>query len=101
MIGNYIKGSIFLNKAEIAKYNNILSVTKDYIPCVLLGSEYCADMRELHDALEAVGVEHILIDPLAERGIQMQHCFVASERANEIAKDAYDRMINYILERTQ
>lgn len=101
LIGNYIKGSIFLNKAEIAKYNNILSVTKDYIPCVLLGSEYCADMRELHDALEAVGVEHILIDPLAERGIQMQHCFVASERANEIAKDAYDRMINFILERTQ
>lgn len=58
-------------------------------------------MRELHDALEEVGVEHILIDPLAERGIQMQHCFVASERTDEIAKDAYDRMINYILDRTQ
>ncbi len=101
LIGNYIKGSVFLGKAEIAKFNNILSVTKDYIPCVLLGSEYCADMRELHDALEALGVEHILIDPLAERGIQMQHCFVASERANEIAKDAYDRMILFIKERTQ
>ena len=101
LIGNYIKGSIFLNKAEIAKYNNILSVTKDYIPCVLLGSEYCVDMRELHDALEEVGTKHILIDPLAERGIQMQHCFVASERTDEIAKDAYDRMINFILERTQ
>lgn len=101
LIGNYMKGSIFPSKAEIAKFNNILSVTKDYIPCVLLGSEYCADMRELHDALEAVGVEHILIDPLAERGIQMQHCFVAGERANEIAKDAYDRMIIFIQERTQ
>ena len=101
LIGNYMKGSIFLSKAEIAKFNNILSVTKDYIPCVLLGSEYCADMRELHDALEAVGVEHILIDPLAERGIQMQHCFVASKRANEIAKDAYDRMITFIQERIQ
>ena len=52
-------------------------------------------MRELHDALEAVGVEHILIDPMAERGIQMQHCFVASERTDEIDKDAYDRMINF------
>ena len=101
LIGNYMKGSIFLSKAEIAKFNNILSVTKDYIPCALLGSEYYVDMRELHDALEAVGVEHILIDPLAERGIQMQHCFVASERTDEIAKDAYDRMINYILARTQ
>lgn len=101
LIGNYMKGSIFLSKAEIEKFNNILSVTKDYIPCVLLGSEYRVDMRELHDALEAVGVEHILIDPLAECGIQMQHCFVASERENEIAKDAYNRMINFILERTQ
>ena len=101
LIGNYMKGSIFLNKSEIAKYNNILSVTKDYIPCVLLGSEYYVDMRELHDALEAVGVENVLIDPLAERGIQMQHCFVASERTDKIAKDAYDRMINYILDRTQ
>lgn len=36
LIGNYMKGSIFLSKAEIAKFNNILSVTKDYIPCVLL-----------------------------------------------------------------
>ena len=101
LIGNYMKGSVFLSKAEIVKYNNILSITEDYIPCVLLGSEYCADMRELHGALEAVGVEHILIDPLAERGIQMQHCFVASERANDIAKDAYDRMILFIKERTQ
>lgn len=100
LIGNYMKGSVFLNKAEVAKYNNILSVTKDYIPCVLLGSEYRVDMRELHDALEAVGVEHILIDPLAERGVQMQHCFVASERENEIAKDAYDRMIIFLQERS-
>ena len=101
LIGNYMKGSIFLSRAEIAKYNNILSATENYIPCVLLGSEYYVDMRELHDALEAVGVEHILIDPLAERGIQMQHCFVASERTDEIAKDAYDRMILFIQERTQ
>ena len=100
LIGNYMKGSVFLGKAEIAKYNNILSVTKDYIPCVLLGSEYRVDMRELHDALEAVGVEHILIDPLVERGVQMQHCFVASERENEIAKDAYDRMIIFLQERS-
>lgn len=101
LIGNYVKGSIFLNKAEIAMFNNILSVTEDYIPCVLLGSEYCVDMRELHDALEKVGVKHILIDPLAEYDIQMQHCFIASERTDKIAKDAYNRMINFIKECTQ
>lgn len=35
-------------------------------------------------------------DPLAERGKVMQHCFVANERADEISKDAYDRMIKFI-----
>lgn len=35
-------------------------------------------------------------DPLAERGKQMQHCFVANERTDEISKDAYDRMTEYI-----
>ncbi len=96
LVGNYIKGSIFLSKAEIIKYNNILSVTEDYIPCVLLGSEYYVDMRELHDALEEADIKHILIDPLAERNIQMPHCFVSSERVDKIAKDAFDRMISFI-----
>lgn len=96
LIGNYIKGSIFLSRAEIEMYNNILWVTEDYIPCVLLGSEYYVDMRELHDALEETGVKHILIDPLAEHNIQMPHCFVAAERINEIAKDAFNRMISFI-----
>lgn len=96
LIGNYIKGSIFLSRAEIEMYNNILWVTEDYIPCVLLGSEYYVDMRELHDVLEETGVKHILIDPLAEHNIQMPHCFVAAERINEIAKDAFNRMISFI-----
>lgn len=96
LIGNYIKGSIFLSRAEIEMYNNILWVTEDYIPCVLLGSEYYVDMRELHDALEETGVKHILIDPLAEHNMQMPHCFVAAERTDEIAKDAFNRMISFI-----
>ena len=100
LVGNYIKGSIYVSKDEIKKYNNILSVNSNYIPSVLLGSEYYVDMRELDKKLNDVKVEHELIDPLAERGKQMQHCFVANERNDEISKDAFDRMINFIKNKT-
>lgn len=100
LIGNYIKGSIYVSKDEIKKYNNILSVNSNYIPSLLLGSEYYVDMRELDKKLNDVKVEHELIDPLAERGKQMQHCFVANERNDEISKDAFDRMINFIKNKT-
>ena len=100
LIGNYIKGSIYVSIDEIKKYNNILSVNSNYIPSVLLGSEYYVDMRELDKKLNDVKVEHELIDPLAERGKQMQHCFVANERNDEISKDAFDRVINFIKKKT-
>ena len=100
LVGNYIKGSIYINKDELKKYNNILSIDSNYIPSVLLGSEYYVDMREMDDKLKEMKVEHELIDPLAERGKVMQHCFVANERADEISKDAYDRMIEFIKQHT-
>jgi aconitase A len=62
----------------------------------ILGSEYYVDMRDMDKALTEAGVEHELIDPLAERNMEMQHCFVASERANDVARDAFDRMIAFI-----
>jgi len=43
-------------------------------------------------------VMHELVDPLAERGMEKQHCSVASERMDEVAKDAFDRMIAFIME---
>lgn len=100
LIGNYINGSIYVSKDEIRKYNNILSVNLNYIPSVLLGSEYYVDMRELNNKLKDVKVEHELIDPLAERGLHKQHCFVANERNDEVSKDAFDRMIKFIKNRT-
>ncbi len=98
LIGNYVKGSIYLNKKEIKKYNNVLSIDENYIPSVLLGSEYYVDMRDMSSKLKENNVEHELIDPLAERGKEMQHCFVANERVDEISKDAYDRMIKFVKE---
>lgn len=96
LVGNYIKGSIYLSKNEIKKYNNILSIDSNYIPSVLLGSEYYYDMREMASKLKEVGVNYELIDPLAEKGIEKEHCFVANERNDEVSKDAYNRMINFI-----
>ena len=96
LVGNYVKGSIYLNKKEIEKYNNVLSIDENYIPSVLLGSEYYVDMRDMSSKLKEKNVEHELIDPLAERGIEKQHCFVANERVDEISKDAYDRMIKFV-----
>ena len=100
LVGNYIKGSIYINKEELKKYNNILSIDSNYISSVLLGSEYYVDMREMDAKLKEMSVEHELVDPLAERGKEMQHCFVANERNDERSKDAFDRMIKFIKEKT-
>ena len=99
LVGNYVKGSIFLSREEVNKYNNIVWVDSNYPDAFLLGSEYYVDMREMDTALTSANVEHALVDPLAERNLQMQHCFVASERVNEVAKDAFDRMVYFIKQR--
>lgn len=96
LVGNYVKGSIFLNEKEIWDYNNIKWVNDEYPPAVLLGSEYYIDMRSMDYALTKAGVAHELIDPLAERNKKMPHCFVALERVDETAGDAYDRMTAFI-----
>ena len=101
LVGNYVKGSIFLGREEMNKYNNIFWVDSNYPPAVLLGSEYYADMRDMDKALTKAGTAHELIDPLAERNMAMQHCFVASERVNDVAKDAFDRMIAFVKARCQ
>ena len=96
LIGNYMKGSIFLSKDDLKRYNNILWVDSSYPPAVLLGSEYYTDMRHLDKALSDAGVDHELVDPLMERNMVMQHCFVGLERVDDVAKDAFDRMIRFI-----
>jgi len=101
LVGNYVKGSIFLSRAEKQKYNNILWVDANYPETFLLGSEYYIDMREMDAALTGANVDHALVDPLAERGLQMEHCFVASERFDEVAKDAFDRMMTFIRQVTK
>lgn len=96
LVGNYVKGSVFLSREEIQKYNNILWVNSDYPPAVLLGSEYYVDMRDMDTALTEAEVTHTLIDPLAERGLQMAHCFVASERADDVARNVFERMSEFL-----
>ena len=47
-----------------------------------------------------MGVVQELIDLLAERNMEMQHCFVSLERVDDVAKDAFDRMIGFIKSKT-
>ena len=101
LVGNYVKGSVFLSREEKQKYNNILWIDANYPEAFLLGSEYYIDMREMDAALTGANVNHALVDPLAERNLQMQHCFVASERVDEVAKDAFDRMMVFIKQLTK
>jgi len=96
LVGNYIRGSIFISKDELSRYNNILHVTGNYPSAFLLGSEYRHDMNEIHNALNAVGSKNILVDPFAEYGEVKPHCFMANERVDLIAKEAFDWLINFL-----
>lgn len=100
LIGNYVRGTIFLSKEEMHRYDATQWVTSDYPPAVLLGSEYHNDMRHMDAALSEAGVTHELIDPLAERGLEMPHCFVASERKDKVARDAFERMLAFLANQT-
>lgn len=101
LVGNYVKGSIYLSKDEIKRYNNIQSLTENYPAAVLLGSEYRYDMNIMHEALEKLHSEHLHIDPYKEHGLIKPHCFIASERTDPVAKDAFDRMIAFLNEKTK
>ena len=76
-------------------------MTAAFPPAIMLGSEYRHDMNVMHDKLDEVSVENVLIDPLAEKGEEKPHCFVASERVDATAKEAFDRLIAFIDEKTK
>lgn len=99
LVGNYVKGSIYLSKPEIKRYNNIQSLTASYPAAVLLGSEYRHDMEVMHEELDKLGSEHLHIDPYKEQGLTKPHCFVSAERTDPVAKDAFDRMIAFLNEK--
>ncbi len=101
LVGNYVNGTIFLSEEEISRYNNILHVTANYPPAFLLGSEYRHDMNEMHKALDKIGTKNILVDPFSEYGEVKPHCFVANERVDPIAKEAFDKMIEFLNKKTK
>lgn len=101
IIGNYVKGSIYLSEEEIKQYDNIQNLTANYPAAVLLGSEYRYDMEVMHEELNKLGCEHLHVDPYIEHGLTKPHCFVSTERTDPIAKDAFDRMISFLNEKTK
>ena len=96
LIGNCVKGSIFLSDDEISRYNNIFHLTSEYPPAFLLGSEYRHDMNLMHEHLDELNVINELVDPYAENGEIKPHCFIANERVDPIAKNAFDSLISFL-----
>lgn len=96
LVGNYVKGSIFLNKEELNRYDCIPHMTKDFPSAIMLGSEYRYDMNEMHERLDELGVKNELVDPYAEKGEEKPHCFVANERVDATAKEAFDRLLAFL-----
>lgn len=101
LVGNYVKGSIYLNEDELNRYECIPHMTSDYPAAFLLDSEYRNDMAAMADKLKETGAEHILVDPFIEHGEVKPHCFVANERNDPIAKEAFDRLITFLNEKTE
>ena len=101
LVGNYVKGSIYLNEDELSRYECIPHITADYPAAFLLGSEYRNDMIAMSERLKEVGVEHVLVDPLAEHGEVKSHCFVANERIDPIATEAFGRLTAFLEEKTK
>lgn len=101
LVGNYVKNSIYLSKEDIKRYNNIESLTEAYPAAFLLGSEYRHDMNAMHDRLTELGCENILVDPYTEHGEKKDHCFVAAERVDPIAREAFERLVVFLSEKTK
>lgn len=101
LIGNYVKGSIYLNEGELNSYESIPHMTSDYPAAFLLGSEYRNDMIAMDEKLKDAGVDHILVDPLAEHGEVKPHCFVANERIDPVAAEAFQRLTEFLKEKTK
>lgn len=101
LIGNYIKGSIYLNKEELKKYDCISYINSNYPDAFLLASEYREDLLKMEAALKARNVNYSLVDPLSEYGTKMPHCFIGNERVEPIASEAFQRLSLFLSEKTQ
>ena len=101
LIGNYVKGSIYLNEEELDRYECIPYMTSDYPAAFLLGSEYRNDMIAMAEKLQEAEAEHVLVDPLAEHGEERPHCFVANERIDPVAAEAFNRLTAFLQEKTK
>lgn len=101
LIGNYVKGSIYLTQDERNCYECIPHMTAEYPAAFLLGGEYREDMVEMKDKLIQAGSEVVLIDPFSVNGQLQPHCFVSNERNDPTAQEAFQELIAFLKEKTQ
>ena len=65
-------------------------------------NEYITKYRiEMAKKLKEADVQHVLIDPLAEHGEVKPHCFVANERVDPVAEEAFQRLAEFLKEKTK
>ena len=76
-------------------------MTSDYPAAFLLGSEYRNVMIAMAEKLKEVDSEYILVDPFAEHGESKPHCFIANERNDLIAAEAFSRLTAFLKEKTK
>ena len=62
-------------------------------------TEYRNDMNSMAEKLETVGAHYVLVDPFAENGIAQPHCFVAAERVDPVAEEAFKKLTGFLKER--
>lgn len=58
-------------------------------------------MIAMAEKLNEVDAEHILVDPFAEYGEEQPHCFVANERNDSVAAEAFNRLTEFLKEKTK
>ena len=51
--------------------------------------------RQLAD----VGAKCILVDPYVENGVTQPHCFVAAERVDSVAAEAFEKLTEFLKEK--
>lgn len=100
LVGNYVKGSIYLNKDELNRYVPFEHVTPDYPAAFLMGSdEYGHDMSVMKEFLDKNNVENELVRPLLEDGTHTQHCFISLLETDELAQKTYRQMMEFVNEK--
>jgi len=97
LVGNYLQETTFVNASLVEQYNPIPYAGEGFPPALLIGSDsYVSDMKELHAALDAAGVDNELIYPFGDMGEHTHHTYITGMKDDPVAQDTFDRMMVFL-----